>query len=185
MSLPTCTNTAFTLICSFSCGMESPYLGQRKFRPVLLPTICEYREFRREEDYYQETVFNSKLMKTRNTRNGYTKLTQRFEDEDSGPEEERPLLTIYKTQANKVGHGDSESKPKRVGKWKMQKKRVKLAWPKRKRRRALQASLRSSVKALSPLLLLRTMRDAYVRALNRLGNKCTHRPWYTVGARAM
>jgi len=153
--------------------MERPNFEQRQVRPVLLPTICEYREFHREEDY-QKTPFTSKLFKTRRrTRNGYTKLTQRFEDEE-GPEEEQPLLSIY-TQANE------ESKPKRASGWKMRKKEVKIAWPRSPRR----ALVRSTAKALSPVFLLRTMRDVYVRALNIVGGKLNHRAWYSVGARAM
>jgi len=152
--------------------MDFPKFRPRQVRPELLPTICESKVFHREEDY-QRTPFNSELLKTRRrTRKGYTKLTQRFEEEDEGPEDERPLLG---------SNSCKDSKPKRSGGWKMTKKGVRIAWSRNPRR----SRLRCGVKALSPFLLLRTMRDAYVRALNSLGGKVNQKAWYAVGARGM
>lgn len=153
---------------SSSWEMDSPKFRHRQVRPEILPTICESSVFLREEDYHR-TLFSSELLKMRRrTRKGYTKLTQRFE-EDEGPEDEQPLLS-----------SDKDSKPKRSGGWKM-KKGVRILWSRSPRR----SRLRSTVKVLSPFLLLRTMRDAYVRVLNTLGGKLNQKAWYSVGARAI
>ena len=180
--------------------------GQSQVSFDLLPSICEYREFGSDEDYQGTGRLNSKLIKTRNA---FPAFTQRFE-EDEEPEEERPLLRLYsryskvgneewkpqpqrpklargrKVQKRRLGHKvwGQEWKPKVAKGWKMQKRRVRIAWAKSHRCRQ---SVRSSVKALSDcsLLLLKTMRDAYVSVMTRMANKCNQRMWYLAGARLL
>lgn len=180
---------------SNSYEMERPnYWTQssRPRRPPCLPTISEHKEFHREEDYQRtthRTMSNSQLIKTRRKRssNGFTKLKRFEDDEFEGPEEERPLLGRHQQHSNKVhdepGSEAGSSKPlKRSGfGWKLRKKRVKIvtaSWSGQPRGRMLR-------KALSPLRLLRSMRDVYVRALNRLGDRCNQAIWFSVGARAI
>ncbi|KAG0607071.1 hypothetical protein M758_8G001000 [Ceratodon purpureus] len=168
-----------------------------------LPRICECSEFCCEEDC-QGTEPSSELIKTRNA---YSTRNLHFEVEEE-PDEEWLLLSSYtkdrkvcseqckpkpiksskgrrklpKRRANKVR--DEEWKPELAKGWKMPKKRVKTVWAKSGR---CQILLKASMRFLAncPLLLLKTMRDAYVRAMTRMESKRDRRMWNVAGARIL
>ena len=193
------------LTCRYTCLMER-LNGQSQVSFDPLPSICEYREFGSEEDY-QRTGSCSKLFKTRNA---FSTKAQRRIGDDEDTEEERPLLSSYARLDSKVCDEEWKAKPPPKGRkgqkreankvrgkkwkfklakgWQMQKRKVKTAWAKSHRfRQSLKSGLESSAKVLSetPILLMKTMRDAYVRVMNRLARECDQRMWYLPAARIL
>lgn len=168
---------------------------RREVSTAVLPTICEVSEFK-QEDYHKQVMrqrkmsvssaafdhtdnrkqvvqkrkmsVSSKKIVTRLVRSGQSGLPRQTEEL---PEDEEPLL-------------DQPEEPETIKPctwrgWKMPRKGVKV-YPGSCQRRPRAPRV---TKVMSPLRLLKTMRDAYVRALTRLGNKCTRPAWSAVGAR--